>query len=285
MHSPVTRAISRRTCLVPGKLWRLSTQEGDVLLRTFVNETDARKLAHILLHLREFQFPCQRLLDHKSNEVITEFIPGVTLDTNASLSQLKATGTLLARLHAIPVNDTLPAAQMLPEEELKFAYSCLQRAGAENLTGNLIENIKSFPSLAHLPRCIIHNDIHLGNVIMGGERLSFIDWEGAGLGPSIIDVGFLLSSVYPRSLFHVLEERVRAILSGYLAVRKLEEIELEFLLPAIEFRPLVFLSALALKRSNGEEEDKALSEWFLARYTNSSLIAAIAGDIISSHFR
>ncbi len=42
---------------------------------------------------------------------------------------------------------------------------------------------------------IIHNNCHPGNAIRTADgKVVLIDWEGAGWGPAVLDVGFLLIS-------------------------------------------------------------------------------------------
>lgn len=56
----------------------------------------------------------------------------------------------------------------------------------------LIAAVESVDSCEVLPTVIIHNDYHPANIIQTtGGQLVPVDWEGAGLGPAVIDVGFL----------------------------------------------------------------------------------------------
>jgi len=237
----------------------------------------------MLIHLERHNFPCHRLIKRVGQQVVTEYAEGEILSSECSLSVLTSLGKLLGSLHSLPTSESLPFAKMLPKEELSFAASCL--GAAREIRGNrfvdeLEADILSFPSFDTLPLNLLHNDIHPGNVVMEQGELTIIDWEGSGRGPAIIDLGFLLSSIYPRGSPVELEERVRAVLEGYTSVRALEKNELHLLLPAIRFRPLVFLSALELQRVRGEQEDISLSRWFLQRYKEAPTIAGLVRKIL-----
>lgn len=269
--------------LVPGRLEKHVTDRGAILIRTLEDEAAALELEKVLVHLALHDFPCHRLITRIGQQVVTQFAEGEILSSDCSVPLLASLGELLARLHTLPTSDTLPDAKMLSAGELSFALSCLKEARGARSTPLLEEleaAILSFPSFYTLPLNLLHNDIHPGNVIVKEDELCVIDWEGAGRGPAIVDLGFLLSSIYPKDPDVDLGERVRAVLRGYTSVREIGEDELELLRSAIEFRPLVFLSALELQRTKGEPEDPALSQWFLERYREAPRIANLAYQIL-----
>jgi aminoglycoside phosphotransferase (APT) family kinase protein len=47
--------------------------------------------------------------------------------------------------------------------------------------------------LAGLPQTIVHGDLYASNVLIAGERVCFVDWELAGVGPGLLDVAALTS--------------------------------------------------------------------------------------------
>jgi thiamine kinase-like enzyme len=83
-----------------------------------------------------------------------------------------------------------------------------------------------------LPRTLIHNDAHPGNAIVTPEGTPlFIDWSGSGLGPPMIDLGFLLISsevaISWATPIPPTGGRVEAIVDGYASYRVPTQAELE----------------------------------------------------------
>jgi aminoglycoside phosphotransferase (APT) family kinase protein len=46
-------------------------------------------------------------------------------------------------------------------------------------------------ALDAVPRCFIHGDLHVGNLLRDGDRLLWTDWQVAGIGSPAIDLAFL----------------------------------------------------------------------------------------------
>src|SRR5206468_3787034 len=94
------------------------------------------------------------------------------------------------------------------------------------------------------PRVLIHNDCHHWNSVSTPDgRVVLIDWEGAGLGPAVIDLGFAALSVDTSGIVGPVEPpdpaRLDALLAGYRQHHALTSGELEHLADAIRFRTLV----------------------------------------------
>ena len=65
---------------------------------------------------------------------------------------------------------------------------------------------------------ISHNDLALWNLIRGGRRWAFIDWDGAGPTTRIADLAYAARAFAQLDQFHELDESLpllRAILAGY----------------------------------------------------------------------
>ena len=67
---------------------------------------------------------------------------------------------------------------------------------------------------------LIHADMHPGNVLVDGDRLTVIDFDDAGLGWHAYDIAVALVYQQRRPAFGDLE---RAYLAGYRSVRRLSE--------------------------------------------------------------
>ena len=207
---------------------------------------------------------------------------------------LSAFGEALGWLHALPVNDAaLPLAGMLPEPELAWASECLVRCAdhvspaleAEYLF--LTEEVQQFNCRPQLPPSIIHNDCNFGNVILTpAGKIALVDWEGAGLGPALLDTGFVLSACFDKANQHLSTDAVHAFMEGYCRSRRLTDEELGCLADAVRFRPLVLLACCFSDRVCGTLPEDAViyganyADW-QAQYRASSKIAETAQKALS----
>lgn len=89
-----------------------------------------------------------------------------------------------------------------------------------------------------LPLGLIHGDCWVGNAVwLPSEEVALIDWEFAGVGAPILDLGCLLEDCYTVGPggSRVDQPRLEAALRGYLSERVLEREELAALGEAIRF--------------------------------------------------
>lgn len=262
------------------------------------NTANPHDLATLLLFLERHGYPAERVVRDLHNEslvihdgwqlLMTTFIDGSEADNApATLQQF---GALLGRLHALKTvtSPALPVAEMLPAPELAYALSQLTEV-AQQVPQDLmpryqmlVEAIHSIDHCEGLPTVIIHNDCHLVNVVRThtGQML-LIDWEGAGLGAAVIDVGFLLVSSQPFSLAigesRLDAERINAVIDGYCQHHILTPVELDRLPDSILFRSLVY-GACSFARAIAEQRPEYPSEtcWWWTRYTAAEGIAKLA---------
>jgi thiamine kinase-like enzyme len=115
---------------------------------------------------------------------------------------------------------------------------------------------RSFVRIKHalyqLPECIIHGDVWAPNGVRTNEQeVVLIDWEGAGRGAALLDLGeLLLKGQYGRRGAvpeTINEDSIATLVSGYTRWRFPEPIEREFLLDAIRFR-IAWVGAWRLSR-------------------------------------
>ncbi|WP_220202723.1 phosphotransferase enzyme family protein [Reticulibacter mediterranei] len=297
--------------MVPGKyVYQITLATGVCwILRMYQVENDQSAvfsplaLAYVLAFLEEQQYSAVRIVRSLDGEtvvmhegwyyLITTFIDGIPFDW--SLTAFYNLGAALGKLHALRLGaaaSTLPRAGMLPSGELAYAQKQLESveslvpANLQERYEELLQATALLDRREDLPLVCIHNDCHPANSICtAGGQIQLIDWEGAGSGPAVIDVGFLLASsddalpwapLASLDTYHLYEERIAAIIEGYCCYHTLTTIELERLPDALRFRSLVygachFASTIAERR----QEDP---QWWWLRYTAAEEIAMLAKE-------
>lgn len=261
---------------------------------------DISDLTTTLLFLESQGYPAERLIRTVDNALIgtgngwrvlvTTVIEGRIADY--SLPALYLMGSMLGRLHALNPQTAIamglshPPASMLPAKELAYAMECLTSV-AHRVPKSLrmrydmlVEAVQSIDRCEDLPTVIIHNDYHPANIIQKSTgQMIPIDWEGAGLGPAVIDVGFLLSSCDTEAPWTPPlppdERRVTAIIDGYCQHHLLSLKELDQLADAMRFRAIVY-GACSFAEAISEERREDGSQWWLARYNAAEEIAGRA---------
>jgi len=158
-------------------------------------------------------------------------------------------GALLGRLHTLPpgdgaiarpgggwhhVADGLPAAEiaavsrMLAEAGHRFSDG--ERAAYEELCGQ----VAALDAAEGLPEAFTHPDFALPNVVATQDDMILVDWAGAGRGPRVWSLAFLLFAEGARDL-----RRVKLVLAGYRQHVMLTGEELDRLAAIARARPLV----------------------------------------------
>jgi len=136
--------------------------------------------------------------------LITDYVEGRLWTPHyfTRMRDLRALGQRLRSLHALappplPRFDPLVAAR-------RYAANIVQadpedRGRIEDLLGRGDEALRRAHS-AQRPACIVHSDLHQGNVLTA-DRIYFIDWEYAQVGDPLIDLACVLA-YYPRAVPH-----------------------------------------------------------------------------------
>jgi Ser/Thr protein kinase RdoA (MazF antagonist) len=170
---------------------------------------------------------------------------------------------LLGRLHAHPASGLReggawhhlsfsggPAAEIAAaRERLEQAQS---RVGLRELSRyhELCDAVERSDACEDLPRAFVHADFVPANAIpTADERVVVVDWAGAGRGPRLWSLGFLLWAAGSRS-----ERMVEVVVSRYRRATMPEAEELERLEGAIRARP-VMLEAWAFGAGRRNVDD------------------------------
>jgi Ser/Thr protein kinase RdoA (MazF antagonist) len=163
-----------------------------------------------------------------------------------------ALGAALGRLHTLRLNGNtpLPPAGMLPSRELAWVAGLLADVanqvppGLQAQHAQLVTAVEEMDRCEDLPITLIHNDCNLGNAVLtpSGE-VALVDWDAAGLGPAVLDVGIALRNCYSKPEARIDRTAVTALVDGYCRHRLLTQDELQRLLDAVQFMTLVLLAA------------------------------------------
>lgn len=255
-------------------VWRVRRRDGpDWVARAFPasRPVDAvRGDAGILAWLAEHDYPAERLAAEDAVSVVdghpvivTGFVHPVPReerrDTIKAAGSLRALGGMVARLHALSLAPGAPsrpggawhhAAEGAPRAELDAATAWLVEAMATAPAGDreplaeLIAALDDADDGAGLPAGVVHPDPVLANVVAApGPGMVLVDWAGAGIGPRVWPLAFLLWAEGVKDL-----RRVDLVAAGYRRVLgselgpdgALEPEEIERLAGLIPARHLVF---------------------------------------------
>lgn len=209
--------------------------------------------AAILRALGRAGFPAERCAD---SEPVSEFLgQGVLvtgfLEDHGQLSPGRPAailGVMLGRLHTHPATNLRPGGAWHhlsfsggPREEIAAASELLDdhlpRVGLRELTlfDRIRDEVARTDDCHDLPHAFVHPDFVPANAISTAEgKLAIVDWAGAGRGPRVWSLGFLLWAAGARNL-----GLVDLVVSRYRRSIELEPAELDRLDGAIRGRPVM----------------------------------------------
>jgi Ser/Thr protein kinase RdoA (MazF antagonist) len=266
------------------------------MIANSADEQHVQAQARLLNLLEAHDYPAERVLrtidnaltySHQARRyLMTTYVHGQM--PSYEPTALRAMGAALGQLHALAssfghTTISIPPAGMRPAPELAYAMAQLQSVTPDvpmhmyPRYETLVTAIQLIDPCEDLPHVLIHNDCHPGNAVVTlNGTVAFIDWEGAGWGAAVIDVGFLLSSCDTESPWTPRlppnPERVQAVIDGYCQYHMLTPSEVDRLVDAMRFRALVYGAgsfASAVRTQKPEEENP----WWWTRYTAAAEIA------------
>jgi Ser/Thr protein kinase RdoA (MazF antagonist) len=219
--------------------------------------------------------------------LVTTYIPGEP--ATYSLGDLTAIGALMGRLHNLPAagDPAVPLSDWRPGVDTAMLVERLARL-AERVPLSLRSSHQAYVEAlgradlpADLPQSLIHTDIFPGNTIRTPEgALVLMDWDGAGIGPALVDLGYALISCdygQPWELgVHPDSERIAAIVAGYCRERLPTPAERSALAGAMRYGPVVRGAWSFAETVDGNDYfDKAWRRWW-ARYQACDEAAEVA---------
>ena len=183
---------------------------------------------------------------HGQGVLVTERVTGSPLGSGEP--GLRMLGERLGRLHALPLDDgsaSHPGGAWHhvalgggPREEIDAVRSLLDAAAGRvrseerAMYAALAQELAGAEDCHGLPEALVHPDFVAANAIRTSDaEVVMVDWTGAGRGPRVWPLAFLLWAAGP--------SRAGAVIAGYGAHVHLEEPELQRLAAAAVTRPLV----------------------------------------------
>lgn len=214
---------------------------------------DVEAEAQLLRALEQADFPAERCADGEpvsrwedQTVLVTEFVaPAGPLRPGRAAALL---GAMLGGLHSRPGTRLRAGGAWHhlsfaggPREEIAAAVELLDEAVAEvparqlAIFDRLRDAVEQADDCDELPHALVHPDFVPANAIPApDERLVIVDWTGAGRGPRLWSLGFLLWAAGARH-----PRLVELVVSRYRKRVTLEPEELARLEGAIAGRPLM----------------------------------------------
>ncbi|MGI8452010.1 MAG: SAM-dependent methyltransferase, partial [Streptosporangiaceae bacterium] len=277
-------------------VYRVGRRDGpDWVARVFAADRPiaaAEGDAALLRRLEQDEFPAERcaarepVSAHEGQGVlVTRYLEGTRADSSRlTCSRL---GNLLGRLHTLPSDGVRDGGgwhhlvhQGTPAGEIAAARSLLDEAAPglpadqQPLLAALRAELDRADGCADLPQALIHPDFVPANAITGPDGgLALVDWTGAGRGPRLYPLAFLLWAAGGRG-----PSRLDAVVAGYREHITPTDDEIGRLAGAIWARPLILACWMVLAGRKGLAETVAAGDRELAeRFADQAARAFAAG--------
>lgn len=262
------------------------------IARVFSSRADLSERVHgdaeILRFLAAQGYPAERVAADEpvsvfegSGVVVTEFVEGGR-PTDAegraeSPAVLQELGGLLGRLHALPEGDGAVARAGgaeetdggfyigRPKQDLAAAMSFLAAvedrvtpAGREKFEW-LRDQVEGADDAEGLPEALTHSNFHLWSAVGVPGELAIVGWAGAGRGPRLPALAWLLRTAAEGS-----PEQVSAVMHGYREHVQLTDAECERLPALLNMRAL-WLACLEYRMAVDEGRTPTMDEGWMRR--------------------
>jgi Ser/Thr protein kinase RdoA (MazF antagonist) len=245
-------------------VWRVGRADGpDWVARWFPARRPAEAVAgdaEILRYAAAHDFPAERCaadepvsaLDGRG-VLVTEWADPVPRERRReairAVGGLGRLGALVGRLTTLPaadgacsrpggawhhLADGLPAAEVAAAARMLTDHAHLIPDAERAAYEALLAEVNALDTADGLPEALIHPDFVLANVVATSDAMVVVDWAGAGRGPRVWSLAFLLYAEGAKDL-----RRVDVVLAGYRRHVTLTGEELDRLASIARARPLV----------------------------------------------
>jgi Ser/Thr protein kinase RdoA (MazF antagonist) len=235
------------------------------LLRAFRHEEDTpidwlANSAATLSFLQQQGYPAPQVIQTTTGALISRqqdwsalmltFVEG-TMAQN-TLENLASLATLLGQLHNLDAVKAVTAAppvqgsRFQPGGRVADLLEQLEAIGQQvpadlrSLYDICLETLSPVNQWKNLPITLLHTDCWINNAIqLPSGSLVLVDWDGAGLGPAVLDLGYLLVACHiglpewPHLIPN--KDRITTVMAGYCRQRRVTIEELDALLEAVRF--------------------------------------------------
>jgi Ser/Thr protein kinase RdoA (MazF antagonist) len=157
------------------------------------------------------------------------------------LGRAHAVGAALARLHGSLLGQEASFRDR-PLRLDSYGGYVKQLRSAGDGAGSLLRTIERHQQAllawdqyygVHMPRQLLHGDMHSGNIVVDDEEIHLIDFDKMMVGPRVFDIAKLIatSCFMARSEARFARQAVQQLLAGYCTVDRLSDIEIASLIP------------------------------------------------------
>lgn len=278
-----------------------------LLLRAYQEEPTAvhwlAERAATLLYLAAADYPSPRVIPTVDGELLgyhqgwsallLTYIEGEM--TTASAAEFQAIGQQLARLHNVKVGTAeppIPYCRWQPTNKITNWIAGLEAVAGQfpvELTGLYDFSLATLHRIAQwptMPVSILHADPNSTNAVRTPTgAFVFVDWDGAGLGPPLLDLGYLLLTCHlvlpswPQIV--PAHDLIAAIMTGYCSVRSLSAEEVAALPVAVSLNDAIW-AAQDIPTVIGQDwrQHRGLHR-FGSRYPTLARVGEIAQEIVT----
>lgn len=228
-------------------VYKVSADEGTFIFKIAdpaKSEATVLKDTQILRFFEEVDYPAPRLLlsrEH-TNYVLHDgkciyalsYLEGSEPASNKE--NYAKLGEVTAKLHSLK-GYTIPT-DFTAEVEIPTMLARAEKFGME---ARYAELVKALPDFSRLPTCLIHTDIGSHNSIqLPSGKIVLVDWDDAGIGTRILDLGFPLICDFVTKDLRFDKERAEAFYKAYCSIVELTDEEKEHLFDAGLFYALSY---------------------------------------------
>jgi Ser/Thr protein kinase RdoA (MazF antagonist) len=211
-------------------------------------------------------------------------------EPGCGLPELEAMGEYAAALHCLPAGPVGPS-RLNPSGEMIARLPELEAGDsvpeiARSLQRSAIEILRRLAGGDRPPTAFLHGDCYPGNAVRAPEGpIVMVDWEGAGRGPAVFEVAYLLLGCHmdrPQlPAIHADPERIAAVVRGYTRRRHLTAAELAWLPDAVRYD---VVQRAVNAWSFGAGEDRWREDLWLRKTLARHAVADEVGEIARACF-